>query len=126
MRLGRGVTPRGSRGRIEESDDERTGDVVIDPKTRELLREELKKVDVELTEVLTAIAEAEFLVAYLGEQPEVVELRARKPEAEKLERRRQYLGMIIERLDQVIPQQPAVTAPVPNAGGKSGGGLRRF
>lgn len=88
--------------------------------------EELKKVDVELTEVLTAIAEAEFLVAYLGEQPEVVELRARKPEAEKLERRRQYLGMIIERLDQVIPQQPAVTAPVPNAGGKSGGGLRRF
>lgn len=89
--------------------------------------EELKKVEVELTEALTAIAEADFLVAYLGEQPEVVELRSRKPEAEKLERRRQYLGMIIERLDQVIPQQPAVAAPVPTGGAATKpGGVRRY
>jgi hypothetical protein len=90
--------------------------------------EELKKIELELTDALTAIAEADFLVAYLGEQPEVVELRSRKPEAEKLERRRQYLGMIIERLDQVIPQQPAVSVPAPTGVGGAGAkpGVRRY
>lgn len=88
--------------------------------------EELKQLEVTLTDILTNLAEADFLVGYLGEQPEVVELRARKAEAEKHERRRQYLHMIIERLDQVIPQQPAVTVAAPNAGGGRPGGVRRY
>jgi len=88
--------------------------------------EELKKIESELTEVLTALAEADFLAPYLGEQPEVIELRARKADAAKLEHRRQYLAMIIERLDQVIPQQPTVAVPVPNAAGGKPAGVRRY
>jgi len=89
--------------------------------------EELKKLEGALTEVLTALAEADFLTGYLGEQPEVIELRKRKVETEALERRRQYLGKIIERLDQVIPQQPAVAVPPPNAGGAGARpGLKRY
>src|SRR2546430_1570630 len=38
--------------------------------------EELVKLDAELTEILTSLAEADFLVQYLGEQPELVEMRA--------------------------------------------------
>ena len=94
--------------------------------------EELEKLDVELTDILTALAEADFIAQYLGEQPEVKELRAKKAELEVKERRRDYLGKIIDRLDASIPQLPAVSVPVPNSGrpeaGGSGGAkqLRRY
>ena len=94
--------------------------------------EELEKLDAELTEILTNLAEADFLVQYLGEQPEIGELRARKAEVEVKERRRQYLGKIIERLDQYTPQQKPVAVPPPNAtpaGGSAAakpGGIKRY
>lgn len=78
--------------------------------------EELRKVETDLQDVLTACAEADFIAAYLGEQPEVSELRARKAEAEALERRRQHIAKILERLDAVIPAQPAIAPPAPVAG----------
>ncbi len=89
--------------------------------------DELAKTDVELGEILTQLAEADFLAAYLGEQPEITALRARKTDVEAKERRRQYLGKLMERLDQVIPQQPAVNAPVPGGAttGKSAG-LKKY
>jgi hypothetical protein len=83
--------------------------------------EELGKLEVEMQEILTSIAEAEFLVQYLGEQPEVVELRSRKSELDTKEKRRQYLGKIIDRLDASIPQQAPVAVQSP-AGGK----VRRY
>src|SRR4051812_31426612 len=70
--------------------------------------EELEKIEVEMQEIMTSLAEAEFLAQYVGEQPEVLELRARKAELDTKEKRRQYLGKIIDRLDQCIPEQPAV------------------
>jgi hypothetical protein len=75
--------------------------------------DELEALEVEMQEILTSLAEAEFLAQYVGEQPEVLELRARKPEFELKEKRRQYLGKIIERLDACIPDQKAVTVPPP-------------
>lgn len=93
-------------------------------RARERYQEELTKVEAEITDVLTACAEADFLVQYVGEQPDVKEMRARKPEAEAKEKRRQYLLALIERLDAVIPKQPEVKAPVPGAG--KPGGLKRF
>jgi hypothetical protein len=83
--------------------------------------EELGKIDQDLTDVLTALAEADFLSQYLGEQPEIVDLRKRKAEIEVLEKRRQYLSKIIERLDQYTPQQKAVSVAPPNTGGGPGG-----
>ncbi len=83
--------------------------------------EELGKIDQDLTDVLTALAEADFLSQYLGEQPEIVDLRKRKAEIEALEKRRQYLSKIIERLDQYTPQQKAVSVAPPNAAGGPGG-----
>ena len=90
--------------------------------------EELKKLEVEMTEVMTQLAEADFLGQYLGEQPEVVELRKRKPDLAEMERRRTYLGKIIDRLAQVVPAVPAVKVAPPNAGGpaKPPAGLRRY
>lgn len=102
---------------------------------RAIYDEELQKVEAELTNVLTAIAEAEFLGQYLGEQPEVNLLKARQPEADKLAKRRQHLSLIVDRLDQVIPKQGDVKMPVPGTGGAgtgarpaggAGGGVRRY
>ena len=73
----------------------------------------LQEVEVEITTIKTQLAEFEFAVQYLGEQPEVQELKDRAGELEKLEQRRQHLGMLVDRLNQVIPQQ-------------SGGGYQRF
>ena len=94
--------------------------------------DELTKVEGDLTDVLTALAEADFLAQYLGEQPEIVELRKRKPDVETLEKRRTYLRKIIERLDQYTPQlKPVIVAP-PNAGGSGAaaaqrpGGIKRY
>ncbi len=96
--------------------------------------EELGKLDQDLTDVLTALAEADFLSQYLGEQPEIVDLRKRKVEVEALEKRRQYLSKIIERLDQYTPQQKSVSVAPPNMGSGTGaqparpggGGLKRY
>ncbi|MBA2481160.1 MAG: hypothetical protein H0V44_10905 [Planctomycetes bacterium] len=85
--------------------------------------EELAKLEAEMQEILTSISEADFLAQYLGEQPEIAELRSRKGELEAKEKRRQYLGKIIDRLDASIPQQAPV-AVQPPAGGKAG--LRRY
>ncbi len=78
--------------------------------------EELEKLDVDMQEIMINLAEADFIAQYLGEQPEVAELRAKKAELEAKEKRRQYLGKIIERLDASIPDQPAVNVPPPQGG----------
>ena len=88
--------------------------------------EELEKIEADLIEIMTAIAEADFMVQYVGDQPEVKELRSRKAELEALELRRQYLGKIIDRLDAVIPAQPEVHAPVPGSSSGGRAGLRRY
>jgi len=94
-------------------------------RVREDYQEELTKVESEITDILSACAEADFIAQYLGDQPEVKERRARKPEAETKEKRRQYVIALIERLDAVIPKQAEIKAPVPGSGGKSPG-LKRF
>jgi hypothetical protein len=94
-------------------------------RSRERYAEELVKVESEITDILTACAEADFLAQYLGDQPEVKDLRAKKPDAEAKEKRRQYLIALIERLDAVIPKQADIKVPVPGAGGKATG-LKRF
>jgi len=91
--------------------------------------DELVKIEVELTEVLTQVAEAEFLVPYLGEQPELVEQRKRKDEADVLQKRRNYLHKIIARLDEYTPQQKPVTTQAPGGGGAPAtrpGGIKRY
>jgi hypothetical protein len=89
--------------------------------------EEIEKIEAQMMEILTAVQEADFMVQYVGEQPEVKELRVRKAELEAHEARRQYLAKLIDRLDAVIPAQPEIhaslvgssaTAPRP--------GLRRY
>ncbi len=94
-------------------------------RARERYQEDLTTVESELTDILTACAEADFIAQYLGDQPEVKEMRAKKPEAEAKEKRRQYLIALIERLDAVIPKQAEIKAPVPGSGGKSAG-VKRF
>ncbi len=94
-------------------------------RARERYQEELTKVESEVTDILTACAEADFIAQYLGDQPEIKEMRAKKPEAENKEKRRQYLLALIERLDAVIPKQADIKAPVPGSGGKASG-LKRF
>lgn len=93
-------------------------------RTRESYQEELTKVEAEITDILTACAEADFLAQYLGDQPEVKEMRAKKPEAEAKEKRRQYLLALIERLDAVIPKQPEVKPTLAGAGKPAG--IKRF
>jgi len=91
--------------------------------------EELSKLNLELTDILTNLAEADFVGAYLGDQPEVAELRMHKVDLDKLERRRQHIAMIIERLDQVIPKVPEVHVPAPGTtggGGGRGGNIKRY
>jgi hypothetical protein len=96
---------------------------------RDEYQEALNGIETELTDLLTKLAEADFLASYIGEQAEVQKLRERKGEVETLERRRQHLLKIIDRLNQVIPPQPEAKFPL--GGGKTApaapsGGLRRF
>ncbi|MBN8526670.1 MAG: hypothetical protein J0M02_15155 [Planctomycetes bacterium] len=93
-------------------------------RVRERYQDELTKVEAEITDILTAAAEADFLAQYLGDQPEVKELRARKPDAEAKEKRRQYLIALIERLEAVIPKQPEVKPAL--AGAAKPGGIKRY
>jgi len=99
-------------------------------RTRAKYQEELAQLDADLTEILTAFAEADFLGQYLGEQPEITALKARRPEADKLEKRRQHIGLIIERLDQIIPKQTDVKVPTPGTAGSrpasGAGGIRKY
>lgn len=91
--------------------------------------EELTKVEADLTDVLTAIAEADFLAQYLGEQPEIKELKKRQAEIETLQQRRLYLGKIIERLDQYTPAEKPVAVPAPSGVGGAApkpGGIKRY
>jgi hypothetical protein len=83
--------------------------------------EELAAIEAEMQEIMTSLAEADYLVQFLGEQPEVVELRARRAELEVKDKRRQYLGKLLDRLDQCIPEQPAMNVPPPagNVGSSS-------
>ncbi len=91
--------------------------------------DELTKLEANLTDVLTAIAEAEFLAQYLGEQPEIKELKKRQAEVEVLQQRRLYLGKLIDRLDQYIPPDKpvSVSAPTGAAGAAAKpGGIKRY
>lgn len=93
-------------------------------RARERYNEELTKLESEITDILSACAEAEYLAQYVGEQPDVKDQKAKRPEAETKEKRRQYLLALIERLDSVIPKQPDVKTTVPGTG--KGGGMKRF
>lgn len=94
---------------------------------RKHYQDAIEKITTELTDVLTAQAEAEFLAAYLGEQPEIKELRSGAAKAEELEKRRQYLARLIERLESVIPATTEVHAPAPTgAGAGKPSGIRKF
>lgn len=74
-------------------------------------KEELETVETSIAEILTAHAQSEFLVQYLGEQPEVLELKGRDEELQKLQKRRAHIGMLIDRLEQVIPKRGGEAEP---------------
>ncbi len=77
--------------------------------------EQMETVDAELREKLIANAEADFLAQYIGEQKEVQELRCDPAEIERLEKKRQHISAIIDRLTQVLPAQPDVKVQAPAA-----------
>ena len=87
--------------------------------------EELEQTEARLTELMINQQTAEFLAQYIGEQPELVELKAGAEEMAKLEKRRQYLSALIERLDAYTPKQPEVKPVLGDAGGKVSG-VRKF
>jgi len=72
---------------------------------RQQYLEELERLDHDIRDIKTALAEYEFVVQYLGEQPEVLELKGREEELAQLEKRRAYLGKLLDRLDQSLPKQ---------------------
>ena len=76
-------------------------------------KDELEEIDAKLTELLRGHAEADFVVQYLGEQPEVLKLKENQEEVNKLEQRRQHLGALLERLEQVVPKQADVALQAP-------------
>jgi predicted nuclease with TOPRIM domain len=80
---------------------------------RQQYQEKLEELERELTELLTANAESEFMAKYLGEQPEVTDLRVEADRIGKLEKRRQHLHMLIGRLDQVTPPQKDIKQLAP-------------
>ena len=65
--------------------------------------EELTELEQQITNAKTALAELEFLKGYLGDQPEVLSLLEQAEGLDRLEKRRQHVGMLLERLGQVIP-----------------------
>lgn len=77
---------------------------------------QLAEVEEQLVQILTSLQEAEFLSQYVGDQPEIVELRQRQGDCDKLEKRRAYLAALIERLDAYTPKQAEVK---PSLGGEA-------
>lgn len=71
---------------------------------RRVYGEELEEVESKMRALMTAAREYEFVKQYLGEQPEVKTLLENQAQLESLEKRRQHIGMLVERLDQVIPK----------------------
>lgn len=76
-------------------------------------QEELKAVEVRLTALLTAQSESVLLARYLGEQPEVIALRPKPEEVAALEKRRQHLAVLIDRLEKVKPEEKAIKQLAP-------------
>lgn len=66
--------------------------------------DELEQIESEMRAIKVNVAEYDFLKQYLGEQPEVKELLDEQGKLEQLEKRRQHVGMLVARLDQVIPK----------------------
>ena len=87
--------------------------------------DELTALDAELTDLLTRAQEADLLASYLGEQPEIKALRPDPAVLKAKQQRRDYLGQILERLDSVVKDLPAVAPPAPGTGTKPAG-LRRY
>ena len=71
-------------------------------------REQLADIEAELRTLLTSQQEAEFIKQYIGEQAEVTELLPDPEQLATLQRRREHIGKILERLDQYQPEQPQV------------------
>jgi len=65
-------------------------------------QDELEELETDITAIKTGLAEFEFVSKYLGEQPEVKELQKDADRLDKLEQRRSHIGMLLERLDQVL------------------------
>ena len=93
---------------------------------RHLYADELVKVETEVQTILTALAEADYMAGFIGEQPEVVALRSAKTQLEEREKRRQTLGKLIERLDQIIPEQPSISASPPVGASSQKVPVRRY
>lgn len=71
---------------------------------RRLYGDELTAVEAELRRIHLARSEYEFVKQYIGEQPEVKDLLKEQERIDKLEKRRQHLGMLVGRLDAVLPK----------------------
>jgi hypothetical protein len=93
---------------------------------RHLYAEELAKIEAEMQNLLINLAEADYMAAFIGEQPEVVSLRASKVALEEKEKRRQTLGKLLERLDQTIPEQVPVAVSPPMASSSQKLPVRRY
>jgi hypothetical protein len=93
---------------------------------RHLYADELTKIEAEMQNLLINLAEADYMAAFIGEQPEVVTLRASKSALEDKEKRRQTLGKLLERLDQMIPEQAPVAVAPPSASSTQKLPIRRF
>jgi len=76
-------------------------------------QDELDKVEAELRALLVRNAEAEFLVQYIKEQPEVKDLRADPAQIQRLEQRREYLHQLIKVLSHYMPAQKDVKILAP-------------
>jgi len=92
---------------------------------RKRYAEELEQTEARLTELMTNQQTADFLAQYIGDQPELAELKSGAEEVAKLEKRRQYLSALIERLDAYTPKQPEIKPVLGDVGGKASG-VRKF
>lgn len=72
---------------------------------RQRFLDELDQLDGAIRSIKIELAEFDFVVQYLGEQPEVLQLKDRADELVKLNQRRDHLGKLLGRLDQVLPKQ---------------------
>ena len=70
-----------------------------------LYKDELTELEDQIRDIKIAQAERDFLVQYLGEQPEVKKLTESAAGLDKLEARRAHIGKLLERLEGSIPKQ---------------------